>query len=464
MKCPHRGRRLSTGSRALLTDSRSVWLYEASDVREQGGWWWTVRRRRPWLGWSGCCGGPLSWPGFAPKREGPRSSRQLVALGIDLAAEEARNLLPDGVDVAGPTPVGDDEVGLLRSAEQLLGTIIGVPALGMRRVFGCGSLIWWGRRTPMPALIDAHRRSCWPRTISCPGSCCSRSAASGRRRCCAPSPILVEAAARLWSVLPGAGQTAWPGVDPMFRLVAVARGIDRARDGGLWPGEGPSDERLLIMAGNFTRAAEMINNSVQRASRSTRRRSGRFLLMAGPRPCTSCTWPPTGSRSGSPSTPPWSPSSCAATVSARSRRRSAYDPGEPDAARAMISRLDVFEQIAGHYLFGSSQSAGERAVVGDGPVGVGVGGLGHPGPPQPRRPSQPAEPRLRRPRPSPHRHHQRGRGRSRRADRPDRQRRLGAVRDPDRHEPGRVDAGREPLVGADQPGRPHRPEAARRRQ
>ena len=30
------------------------------------------------------------------------------------------------------------------------------------------------------------------------------------------------------------------------------------------------------------------------------------------------------------------------------------DPGEPDAARAMISRLDVFEQIAGHCLFGSN--------------------------------------------------------------------------------------------------------------
>ena len=73
-------------------------------------------------------------------------------------------------------------------------------------------------------------------------------------------PALVEAAARLWSVLPSASQTEWPGVDPMFRLVAVAHGIDRARAGGLWPGEGPSDERLLIMAGNFTRAAEMINN------------------------------------------------------------------------------------------------------------------------------------------------------------------------------------------------------------
>jgi hypothetical protein len=60
--------------------------------------------------------------------EGPRSSRQLVALGIDLVVEEVRNLLPDSVDVPGPAPVGNDEVGLLQSAEQLLGTIMGVPA------------------------------------------------------------------------------------------------------------------------------------------------------------------------------------------------------------------------------------------------------------------------------------------------------------------------------------------------
>ncbi len=58
---------------------------------------------------------------------GPRSSRQLVALGIDVVAGEVRNLLPDGVEVAGPTPVGDDPVGLLRSAEQLLSTVANVP-------------------------------------------------------------------------------------------------------------------------------------------------------------------------------------------------------------------------------------------------------------------------------------------------------------------------------------------------
>ena len=52
--------------------------------------------------------------------EGPGSPRQLLALGIDLAADEARNLLSDAVNLDGPTPVGVDPAGLLRSAEQLL--------------------------------------------------------------------------------------------------------------------------------------------------------------------------------------------------------------------------------------------------------------------------------------------------------------------------------------------------------
>jgi hypothetical protein len=52
--------------------------------------------------------------------EGAGSPRQVLGLGIDLAADEARNLLSDAVPVAGPVPVGDEPVGLLRSAEQLL--------------------------------------------------------------------------------------------------------------------------------------------------------------------------------------------------------------------------------------------------------------------------------------------------------------------------------------------------------
>ena len=52
--------------------------------------------------------------------EGAGSPRQLLALGIDLAADEARNLLPDAIAVDAPVPVGDEPAALLRSAERLL--------------------------------------------------------------------------------------------------------------------------------------------------------------------------------------------------------------------------------------------------------------------------------------------------------------------------------------------------------
>jgi hypothetical protein len=48
------------------------------------------------------------------------SPGQLFALGVDLAADQARHLVPDGTDVDGPVPVGDEPAGLLRSAELLL--------------------------------------------------------------------------------------------------------------------------------------------------------------------------------------------------------------------------------------------------------------------------------------------------------------------------------------------------------
>jgi hypothetical protein len=38
--------------------------------------------------------------------DGAGSPRQMLGLGIDLAADEARNLLPDTRPVDGPMPVG----------------------------------------------------------------------------------------------------------------------------------------------------------------------------------------------------------------------------------------------------------------------------------------------------------------------------------------------------------------------
>jgi hypothetical protein len=64
-------------------------------------------------------GAELVWA--AVDADGAGSPRQVLGLGIDLAADEARNLLPDAIPVDGPVPVGDEPAGLLlRSAEQLL--------------------------------------------------------------------------------------------------------------------------------------------------------------------------------------------------------------------------------------------------------------------------------------------------------------------------------------------------------
>jgi hypothetical protein len=57
----------------------------------------------------------LAWA--AADRAGAGSPGQLFALGVDLAADQARHLVPDGTDLDGPVPVGDEPAGLLRSAE-----------------------------------------------------------------------------------------------------------------------------------------------------------------------------------------------------------------------------------------------------------------------------------------------------------------------------------------------------------
>lgn len=76
--------------------------------------------------------------------DGPRSDFQILGLGIDVAADEARALLPDSVDVAGPVQVGVVPVELLRSAERLTGHLCrsdvpaGLLALRARLV----DLVW----------------------------------------------------------------------------------------------------------------------------------------------------------------------------------------------------------------------------------------------------------------------------------------------------------------------------------
>jgi hypothetical protein len=76
--------------------------------------------------------------------QGARSARQLLALGIDVAAGEAESLLPGVGGFEGPVPVGEDPARLLRSAEELLGMLCGgqvpsgLPVLRLR----VAELLW----------------------------------------------------------------------------------------------------------------------------------------------------------------------------------------------------------------------------------------------------------------------------------------------------------------------------------
>ena len=68
----------------------------------------------------------LAWA--AADRAGARSAAQLFAVGVDVAAEQARGLVPDGTDIDGPVPVGDEPPGLLRSEELLLRRLAPIAA------------------------------------------------------------------------------------------------------------------------------------------------------------------------------------------------------------------------------------------------------------------------------------------------------------------------------------------------
>jgi hypothetical protein len=68
----------------------------------------------------------LAWA--AADCAGAGSAVQLFALGVDLAADQGRHLVPDGTEIDGPMPVGDEPAGLLRSAELLLRRLAPIAA------------------------------------------------------------------------------------------------------------------------------------------------------------------------------------------------------------------------------------------------------------------------------------------------------------------------------------------------
>jgi hypothetical protein len=80
---------------------------------------------------------------------GARSPGQLFAFGLDLAADQARHLIPDVIDIDGPVlPVGGEPAGLLRSAKQSVGGLMAAwtPTISISSLPCCG----------MPAAADRH--------------------------------------------------------------------------------------------------------------------------------------------------------------------------------------------------------------------------------------------------------------------------------------------------------------------
>jgi hypothetical protein len=69
---------------------------------------------------------------------------------------------------------------------------------------------------------------------------------------------VVDAAARLWAVLPATVQARRSEPDLMPRLRQMATGITASTSAGHWPGPGPPDQRLLQIADNLSRARTLI--------------------------------------------------------------------------------------------------------------------------------------------------------------------------------------------------------------
>jgi hypothetical protein len=109
---------------------------------------WMLTLRRRWPGLSSFGVAPLSSSGRLSTPRVPGRRGRCLGLAIDLAADEARNLLPDAISVDGPVPVGVEPAGLLPSAEQLLRRVTTrEPGPGC---MACGRRwpTWCGRRTP----------------------------------------------------------------------------------------------------------------------------------------------------------------------------------------------------------------------------------------------------------------------------------------------------------------------------
>ena len=106
---------------------------------------------------------------------------------------------------------------------------------------------------------------------------------------------VVQSAARLWAALPPISVAAPSGPDLMVRLRVIGDGIARSTSAGGWAGLESMDERLLEIARNLSRAADLVERygqDVEPTSAETRA----DITAARAGSCTRSMWL---SRSGS---------------------------------------------------------------------------------------------------------------------------------------------------------------------
>jgi hypothetical protein len=99
----------------------------------------------------------LAWS--AADAEGPGSVRQLFALNVDEAVDHARALLPSTANLAGPVPIGGNPATLLRSADELLGLLIGAAPATLGQLQTRVADLVWEANTGVGAWPPHDRRA-----------------------------------------------------------------------------------------------------------------------------------------------------------------------------------------------------------------------------------------------------------------------------------------------------------------
>ena len=172
---------------------------------------------------------------------------------------------------------------------------------------------------------------------------------------------LVGSAAELWAVLPSAPDRPF-GLDPMERLRGVGEAIGRSVTAGHWPGQGPTDERLTQIAGNLSRARNLVDLSgrppqpttlnMQPGGQDAHRQVMHMLYVAAHATTVALSGYVADLQSR-------------LEVGARRRQPLAERPTalEITEAKGMIARFDGFEQLTAAYLAGQPPTAANPAEV-----------------------------------------------------------------------------------------------------